>query len=945
MSRDDRVQVLKKSSRQSNTNCLFDPFLRLDHLRRLDNRYLALPGCLYHLLDLVDRVLPPPLPVSPSPPPGRPPPRPNAPRPVRVVEPAPARLTAVFGFADMDEAYVALATLPCTYKPLPPAVGKAFSEAAGKVADRFNAEPSDRALFDFLCLPKIGLAPGQPTDSTKRLAKYPNVVAPEKAARTDIGFRSSPSAAKQVELGRLGNAARILGENTGSFAAATPELLETLKSKHPTGSRVPFGNSTGPLAHTAPSTEAILESFRSFKHDTAPGLSGWTVPLLRVALRSDSVQKMLTTLVTMLLAGNAPGRKYLCSSRLIALEKPDGGVRPIAIGELVYRLCTKAIVRHSFKPDCLSPCQFGVGTRGGVEPIIRAIQRGIDGTIDGEEFTHVVSLDFSNAFNTLDRSGLAKAIKQFAPGLYRLARWVYNGPSNLIFGGIQEEPQVISSSQGVRQGDPLGPLLFSVGIRPILDKLAGYLGVDCVILAYLDDIYILSKGPDALDLVTEFFNENDYSLKLNANKSFITSIEEIKTTGLKVLGSCLGPKHVRAEFLQEKVALVEQKINRLVDLPHQHALLLLRQCLQQDLRHLQRCLVSDDLVGVWNRLDQALWDGALRIRGARDQVGVDGSRIDHDLLSLPVRHGGLGLLSHKTCAPLAFAAACDTSDHLLVALLGEPEKLALLIDANNADTIAPQRTRCNEALNKQRDALFSTLDDTKTKTIIESSSGLGKKWLSVVPFYQSLRLSDFEVSSALHVRTLHTGSGAVCSGCGCLNFAGHAEVCTERTRWNIARHEQVKRAIATALCKIEGVQVAVEPHIGNTNRRNDIRVTGSEASGMSSHEYDVTVVSLATRDSIATILPPGLHPTKSADRAHALVNKFLTFTSDKKRQRLPSNNIPFTPLVFSLGGMMDPGTIKALQTWQETVPPSVFASLCQQLSLILLRARAKSFVL
>jgi hypothetical protein len=464
-------------------------------------------------------------------------------------------------------------------------------------------------------------------------------------------------------------------------------------------------------------------------------------------------------------------------------------------------------------------------------------------------------------------------------------------------------------------------------------------------LAYLDDIYILSKGPNTLDLVKEFFDENDYSLKLNPTKSFITSIDEIKDSGLKVLGSCLGPTAIRKDFLEEKVALVEQKINRLVDLPHQHALLLLRQCMQQDLRHLQRCLVSDDLADVWKRLDQALWDGALRIRGAREQPGVDTSFIDHRLLSLPVRHGGLGLLSHETCAPLAFAAACDTSDHLLVALLGEPAQPPLLLDANNADTIAPQRTRCNDAFNKQRDDLFTLLDDTQTKTIIESSSGLGKKWLSVVPFYQSLRLSDFEVSSALHVRTLHTGSGTVCAGCGCNNFAGHAEVCTERTRWNIARHEQVKRAIAAALTKIEGVQVAVEPHIGNTARRNDIRVTGSEASGLASHEYDVTVVSLATRDSIATILPPGLHPTKSANRAHALINKFLIFTSDKKRQRLPSNNIPFTPLVFSLGGMMDPGTIKALQIWQETVPPSVFASLCQQLSLILLRARAKSFVL
>jgi hypothetical protein len=33
--------------------------------------------------------------------------------------------------------------------------------------------------------------------------------------------------------------------------------------------------------------------------------------------------------------------------------------------------------------------------------------------------------------------------------------------------------------------------------------------------------------------------------------------------------------------------------------------------------------------------------------------------------------------------------------------------------------------------------------------IIESASGLGKKWLFVVPFYQSLRLTDFEVSAGL----------------------------------------------------------------------------------------------------------------------------------------------------------------------------------------------------
>jgi len=38
----------------------------------------------------------------------------------------------------------------------------------------------------------------------------------------------------------------------------------------------------------------------------------------------------------------------------------------------------------------------------------------------------------------------------------------------------------------------------------------------------------------------------------------------------------------------------------------------------------------------------------------------------------------------------------------------------------------------------------------------ESSSTLGRKWLDTIPYYRSLRLIDFEVSTAIHYRTLST---------------------------------------------------------------------------------------------------------------------------------------------------------------------------------------------
>jgi hypothetical protein len=57
---------------------------------------------------------------------------------------------------------------------------------------------------------------------------------------------------------------------------------------------------------------------------------------LAITLRSPTVLKALHTLTGLIAGGTAPGQSMLCSSRLTPLVKPDGGYRPIAVGELVY---------------------------------------------------------------------------------------------------------------------------------------------------------------------------------------------------------------------------------------------------------------------------------------------------------------------------------------------------------------------------------------------------------------------------------------------------------------------------------------------------------------------------------------------------------------------------------------------------------------------------------
>jgi len=126
--------------------------------------------------------------------------------------------------------------------------------------------------------------------------------------------------------------------------------------KHPIGSRNPFLGKTRPRPGQPIRVEAIEAAIASIGKEKAPGLSGWTRPLLDLVTRKDSpVLSFLRLLADMIRQGTCLGADLLCASRLVGLEKPGGGVRPIAIGDLVYRVAMKAILTTSYRPDMLLP--------------------------------------------------------------------------------------------------------------------------------------------------------------------------------------------------------------------------------------------------------------------------------------------------------------------------------------------------------------------------------------------------------------------------------------------------------------------------------------------------------------------------------------------------------------------------------------------------------------
>ena len=72
-----------------------------------------------------------------------------------------------------------------------------------------------------------------------------------------------------------------------------------------------------------------------------------------------------------------------------------------------------------------------------------------------------VKIDFSNAFNCVHRGAFIEATT--GSQLENWVRWCYGRQSWLLFG-----KHALSSAEGAQQGDPLGPMLFSLALKPVL---------------------------------------------------------------------------------------------------------------------------------------------------------------------------------------------------------------------------------------------------------------------------------------------------------------------------------------------------------------------------------------------------------------------------------------------------------------------------------------------
>ena len=279
------------------------------------------------------------------------------------------------------------------------------------------------------------------------------------------GFNSAEDKAaacranRLVHHGHIRKAAHVLNSTTRKADTSDPEVMDLLRALHPPpreGGLFPALSSTAPLIHCDDDDSAIYRILRQSNNGSAAGPSGWGGNMVSILADDRRCSSALLRLLQDIANDGITDamRSLLLSCDLVAIEKPAGGLRPIAVGELFYRIAATIAVRRVRETavPILEPHQFGFGVRNGCELIVHSLQHELT---DSSHPSAALQLDLTNTFNCVDRTQLLTclyATPQLAP-VWRIVTLAYATTSPLLVD--RQQGRWLTSANGVRQGDPL----------------------------------------------------------------------------------------------------------------------------------------------------------------------------------------------------------------------------------------------------------------------------------------------------------------------------------------------------------------------------------------------------------------------------------------------------------------------------------------------------------
>lgn len=301
------------------------------------------------------------------------------------------------------------------------------------------------------------------------------------------------------------------------------DLYRTIMESPSTPDDHPYASTTQANRTDLPITPLEVDGARQRWRNSAPGPDGTTV----AAFKKIPAIALAVVYNNVLLSGQAP--TTWSTARTVLVEKEGTKLdptnwRPITIDSTVQRLMHRVLAARLSSAITLNEHQRGFRSIDGTMANALILDGYIRSRPAARKGFTLVSLDVRKAFDTVSHESIYRALCRHGvdPVKTRYVMHTLREAYTTITVG-KAKTDTIKVSRGMKQGDPLSPLLFNSVIDELLDNLmttdcGGTLveGVRCPAMAFADDIVLLddSETNIALSLAhtVEFFQQRGMAL-------------------------------------------------------------------------------------------------------------------------------------------------------------------------------------------------------------------------------------------------------------------------------------------------------------------------------------------------------------------------------------------------------------------------------------------------
>ena len=626
-----------------------------------------------------------------------------------------------------------------------------------------------------------------------------------------------------------------LAAGDDTFLPPTLENKTLLDAKHPPAPADKATPQSNDCVQLQVSQSEVRRAVMSFNAGSAGGQTGLRPQHVKDALSpsaneaGNNLLSHLTDYTNLLLTGKIPAfiKPVVSSATLISLAKKCGGIRPIAIGDILRRLTSKCISRRMLEKfkDYFWPFQLGAGVKHGSEAAAHVARDFIECAERDQAF---VKIDFANAFNSVRRDVILKAINEDAPEILSFVQLCYEHSSFLKYGAF-----TIKSTEGFQQGDPLATIGFCLVLHPALQNLLSKLKT-----GYLDDVdfadewrttlHDLLSIKQACEKLGLLLNEKKCevtafgSSKKEIERAFRETFPTIQCVGAEdstLLGAGLCTMSIRAELV-DKLAKLKTLLQRTASLPCQTAFFLIKNCFfvpklmyvlraSPDLKHTDLLDEIDTLV-------------CLELERIFNCIISD---VSFSQICLPTKQGGFGLQKTSTLSSSAFIASFVSTENLRHRLAPEISNPGLFNEAvdhweslsnHRFEDLAPQCAQkfWTKPIYEQQSAnILSNCTDENSLARYHGCRAVGSgAWLDVLPSRPlGLTLSDdeFRISAGLRLGAPVTAQHTCKCGYVAATDGRHALVCP-MIKHRFVRHSNGNMIIKDSI-KSLGISSTLEP--------------------------------------------------------------------------------------------------------------------------------------